>query len=88
MRTALWRSARERGVWLADLERAASISNTYAAAYAAAMMVDRCVLRNISRFFCFHRPVHGVTRILGCMSWVWPPLISPAAKLPLGSSAV
>ena len=40
-RIGLWRSGRERGVWLLDIQRAAAARSVCAAAYAASVIRDR-----------------------------------------------
>ncbi len=40
-RIGLWRSGRERGVWLLDIQRAAAARSVCAAAYAASIIRDR-----------------------------------------------
>ena len=40
-RIGLWRSGRERGVWLLDVQRAATCHSASAAAYAASVIRDR-----------------------------------------------
>lgn len=41
-RIGLWRSGRERGVWLLDVHRASASRSVSAAAYAASVIRDRC----------------------------------------------
>jgi len=40
-RIGLWRSGRERGVWLLDVQRASAACSVFAAAYAASVIRDR-----------------------------------------------
>jgi len=40
-RIGLWRSGRERGVWLLDLQRASAAQSVTAAAYATVILRDR-----------------------------------------------